>query len=273
MNKYRDYLQIIYSIWTAGFFEMHGFLTRMLVREWRIAVPIGLLVGLSTGMIAHYLGSDACILWGVLLAAVSALIQCLVIPLVIAWSMQKSFEKHYDMNPHHMKAVWTGGSSNESTMLVAATAHKPVGVVAVLAGPAKLAMTALRAVRTRGPLKAAPLFGTEVQAAARLASTARHEPYLPCSVFRVSVDSCVRGQGVGRRLMAAAEEWATAHGYTHVELTTASPTAIRFYERLGYSVHYTKLSILEFRVVHMRKQIGVQGGAGGNDSARLQASE
>ena len=265
------HLQAIYEIWTEGFYEMQGFLKSMLLRDWRLVLPVGALCGATGAAVARFADSEHEVSWFVAVFCISAFIQYFVVPSVLAWSMRRSFPKHYDMNPRHMKAVWTGSNPNESTMLVISAEGKPIGVVALLAGPAKVAMSALRAVRTRGPAKATPLFGATVQAAARAAADNHNLSYRPCSVFRVSVDRRVRGRGAGRLLMDAAEEWAAEHGYTHIELTTASPTAIRFYERLGYSVHYTKLSILEFRVVHMRKPVkggGAPGGGNQNDTQK-----
>lgn len=51
-------------------------------------------------------------------------------------------------------------------------------------------------------------------------------------VDELLVDSNYRGRGVGQRLMAAFEQWASNHGCTLVGLATAG--ARGFYERLGY---------------------------------------
>lgn len=51
-----------------------------------------------------------------------------------------------------------------------------------------------------------------------------------------------RGQGVGRALMQAAEDWAAAHGATLVALATRR--AAVFYEALGYRPSATYFSKL-----------------------------
>jgi GNAT superfamily N-acetyltransferase len=55
------------------------------------------------------------------------------------------------------------------------------------------------------------------------------------------VEAACRGSGVGARLMAAAEEWATAHGFTSVALTShvARERAHAFYAGLGYEIAAT----------------------------------
>jgi GNAT superfamily N-acetyltransferase len=79
----------------------------------------------------------------------------------------------------------------------------------------------------------------------------------------VEVDSCVvigglvvgqghRGQGVGRALMANAEQWAREIGCSVVRLWSSEPrtAAHRFYERLGYTrikTHYAFAKRLDDR--------------------------
>jgi GNAT superfamily N-acetyltransferase len=46
----------------------------------------------------------------------------------------------------------------------------------------------------------------------------------------------IRGQGIGRRLMATAEEYAASRGRTHVHVDTLDFQAPLFYQRLGYTV-------------------------------------
>jgi GNAT superfamily N-acetyltransferase len=55
-------------------------------------------------------------------------------------------------------------------------------------------------------------------------------------VTALVVDPDSRGQGIGRRLMAAAEAWATARGCVLIEVTSnrRRTDAHAFYERLGY---------------------------------------
>jgi len=52
------------------------------------------------------------------------------------------------------------------------------------------------------------------------------------------VDSRVRGRGIGRTLMAAAETWARERGYTRVTLRSNVVRAEthRFYQDLGYTI-------------------------------------
>lgn len=54
--------------------------------------------------------------------------------------------------------------------------------------------------------------------------------------FGVSVVEGFRGLGIGRQLIAACEEWATAHGVERMILTVAETNegAIRLYHELGY---------------------------------------
>ncbi|MDE2995486.1 MAG: GNAT family N-acetyltransferase, partial [Bacteroidota bacterium] len=52
----------------------------------------------------------------------------------------------------------------------------------------------------------------------------------------VRVDRSMRGQGIGRRLIAYAIEWARGRRCEIVQLTTdlRRPDVIRFYENLGF---------------------------------------
>lgn len=52
------------------------------------------------------------------------------------------------------------------------------------------------------------------------------------------VSTAARGQGIGRRLVAAAEDFARQQGCERIELTSGDhrPGAHAFYERLGYAV-------------------------------------
>ncbi|MGI4791496.1 MAG: GNAT family N-acetyltransferase [Janthinobacterium lividum] len=55
------------------------------------------------------------------------------------------------------------------------------------------------------------------------------------------VDAAFRRQGVGRALMAQAEEWAKAQGYAEVRLRSGlhRTDAHQFYERIGYTLAKT----------------------------------
>jgi ribosomal protein S18 acetylase RimI-like enzyme len=63
-------------------------------------------------------------------------------------------------------------------------------------------------------------------------------------VWGLVVDADERGRGVGRRLMAAAEAWATERGLGVMGLSSRRhrEDAHRFYERLGYEVVKTSLT-------------------------------
>lgn len=54
------------------------------------------------------------------------------------------------------------------------------------------------------------------------------------SVWRLSVDPATRKLGVGRALMAAAEDWAVKNGCSYLSLLTANRQSQKFYWRLGY---------------------------------------
>jgi GNAT superfamily N-acetyltransferase len=60
----------------------------------------------------------------------------------------------------------------------------------------------------------------------------------------------IRGRGLGRAMMARAEEWAAAQGYRHVSLSsqTSRDGAHAFYRGLGYTLYATSH--------HFRKDIG-----------------
>ncbi|MFP4004959.1 MAG: GNAT family N-acetyltransferase [Alphaproteobacteria bacterium] len=57
-------------------------------------------------------------------------------------------------------------------------------------------------------------------------------------VTELSVATAHQGKGLGRRLLAHAEEWARGQGYTGITLTTFRdvPWNMPFYERCGYAV-------------------------------------
>jgi GNAT superfamily N-acetyltransferase len=55
-------------------------------------------------------------------------------------------------------------------------------------------------------------------------------------VHQFAVDPASQGRGIGRALMAAAEDWARAHGHAEVAVDTAEPAAhlVALYAHLGY---------------------------------------
>jgi ribosomal protein S18 acetylase RimI-like enzyme len=59
----------------------------------------------------------------------------------------------------------------------------------------------------------------------------------PAVIHRLAVHPEFQGQGIGKRLLHYAEELARAQGSTSIRLDayTANPTAIRMYERAGYT--------------------------------------
>jgi GNAT superfamily N-acetyltransferase len=58
-----------------------------------------------------------------------------------------------------------------------------------------------------------------------------------CTVVLLWVDESMRGSGVGRALMKAAEDEAIRRGCHQMVLTTHSFQAPRFYEKLGFRRH------------------------------------
>jgi GNAT superfamily N-acetyltransferase len=58
-------------------------------------------------------------------------------------------------------------------------------------------------------------------------------------IAKLWVDEGARGQGIGKRLMAAAEDLARSRGCTDVSLDTFDFQARPFYEKLGYEVFGT----------------------------------
>ena len=58
-------------------------------------------------------------------------------------------------------------------------------------------------------------------------------------IAKLWIDATVRGQGIGTKLMAAAEELARSRGCTDVSLDTFDFQARPFYERLGYELFGT----------------------------------
>jgi GNAT superfamily N-acetyltransferase len=57
-----------------------------------------------------------------------------------------------------------------------------------------------------------------------------------CEILGLVVDAAYRGQGVGRRLVAAVEEWAARRGLEQIVVRSnvVRAEAHPFYERLGY---------------------------------------
>ena len=64
-------------------------------------------------------------------------------------------------------------------------------------------------------------------------------------VDELGVAASHRGQGIGKKLMAAAEEWARAQGIAEIELNVweENGRAITFYENLGYQTVRRRLWI------------------------------
>ena len=58
------------------------------------------------------------------------------------------------------------------------------------------------------------------------------------SVWKMSVAEDFRRQGVGRKLIEAAEKWAAEKGCKKMKMVTANPVASKFYQKQGYkSIH------------------------------------
>jgi ribosomal protein S18 acetylase RimI-like enzyme len=77
------------------------------------------------------------------------------------------------------------------------------------------------------------------------ASTRRHfAGDLDAYVGELAVDRRAEGRGVGRMLMAAAEEWGRTQGFAYITLDTgaANAHARAFYRALGYEEEDVKLT-------------------------------
>ena len=75
-------------------------------------------------------------------------------------------------------------------------------------------------------------------------------------VVNVAVAEAVQGSGLGRRLLAHAEQKALAKGYRETRLLTNAlyEATIRLYERVGYEI-YVREPLLNGVVVRMRKRL------------------
>lgn len=65
----------------------------------------------------------------------------------------------------------------------------------------------------------------------------------PAFVYYVEVDPAIRGQGLGRAVMAAGEQYATEHGATSIGLHVFGHNLVarRLYDRLCYQVSSTHM--------------------------------
>jgi ribosomal protein S18 acetylase RimI-like enzyme len=86
-----------------------------------------------------------------------------------------------------------------------------------------------------------------------------HEPDT-LLIYSVAIDPAFQGRGLGRRLLAWAEQQAQQAGYSHIRLFTNAlmESNIALYGRLGY-VETGREPFLGLTTVHMRKRV--------NDSA------
>ena len=76
-------------------------------------------------------------------------------------------------------------------------------------------------------------------------------------IAKLWVDEAVRGQRIGARLMAAAEELARSRGCTDVSLDTFDFQARPFYEKLGYELFGTLEGYPPgSRQFYLRKRLG-----------------
>ena len=80
-------------------------------------------------------------------------------------------------------------------------------------------------------------------------------------IAKLWVDESLRGQGVGSRLMEAAEELARSRGCTDVSLDTFDFQARPFYEKLGYELFGTLDGYPPgYRQFYLRKRLSAPGG-------------
>ncbi len=70
------------------------------------------------------------------------------------------------------------------------------------------------------------------------------------------VDESLRKQGIGRSLLARAEEFAKTKGCTTAYLNTLSPANISFYQNSGYLLEFSRANFLsDFAMHYFRKQL------------------
>ncbi len=78
------------------------------------------------------------------------------------------------------------------------------------------------------------------------------------SIGQFGVEPGLQGKGLGRRLMAMAEELALASGAREIALDTAEPAThlVAWYKRLGYRhIEYAQWSHTNYRSVIMSKPL------------------
>jgi GNAT superfamily N-acetyltransferase len=72
-----------------------------------------------------------------------------------------------------------------------------------------------------------------------------------CEILGLVVDAAYRGQGVGRQLVAAVEEWAAARGLEQMVVRSKVRTESHpFYERLGYERAKTQHAYRKWLTAH-----------------------
>lgn len=104
---------------------------------------------------------------------------------------------------------------------------------------AEVLPTRLSALNESGHVVAlvAEVGGSVVGLATAHVITTIHSPAPVALLTALVVAESARGQGAGRRLVAAAEEWARANGAVRIAVTSGAQRtdAHRFYERIGYA--------------------------------------
>jgi ribosomal protein S18 acetylase RimI-like enzyme len=67
---------------------------------------------------------------------------------------------------------------------------------------------------------------------------------MEASLLNQYVDEVYRGQGLGRRLMETAEEWARQQGLSHISLSVGAGNRLgqRLYQSLGYTVETLRMT-------------------------------
>lgn len=74
---------------------------------------------------------------------------------------------------------------------------------------------------------------------------------------RLSVKSAYRRFGIGRVLVRYVEQWAKAHGFASVSLTTGTimHEAVHFYKKIGYAVVKVEKTPSHYEIVYFTKQL------------------